>query len=202
MLKKLLMLCFAFMLSIGAAFATVDVNTADQAVLESVKGLGPVKSKAIIDERTKKGCRRPRESRQGPGCQVGDEFGAERPDDRRFIAAADWQARETHDHARRQRRAELDREILDGGHRRDLARGHHGADAGRDTRLGHGGIEEVEEGKRCCKCNECGKRICPVRRKQREVGQIEAQQERQGRPRCGCQSVTLRGPRRREVAFV
>ena len=55
MLKKLLMLCLAFMLSIGAAFAAVDVNTADQAALESVKGLGPVKSKAIIDERTKNG---------------------------------------------------------------------------------------------------------------------------------------------------
>lgn len=55
MLKKLLMLCLAFMMSIGAAFAAVDVNTADQAALESVKGLGPVKSKAIIDERTKNG---------------------------------------------------------------------------------------------------------------------------------------------------
>jgi competence ComEA-like helix-hairpin-helix protein len=55
MLKKLLMLCFAFMLSVGAAFAAVDVNTADQAALESVKGLGPVKSKAIVDERTKNG---------------------------------------------------------------------------------------------------------------------------------------------------
>ncbi|KND56615.1 Flagellar hook-length control protein FliK [Candidatus Paraburkholderia kirkii] len=55
MLKKLLMLCLAFMLSIGAAFAAVDVNTANQAALESVKGLGPVKSKAIVDERTKNG---------------------------------------------------------------------------------------------------------------------------------------------------
>jgi competence protein ComEA len=55
MLKKLLMLCLAFVLSMGAAFAAVDVNTADQAALESVKGLGPVKSKAIIDERTKNG---------------------------------------------------------------------------------------------------------------------------------------------------
>jgi competence protein ComEA len=55
MLKKLLMLCVALMLSVGAAFAAVDVNTADQAALEAVKGLGPVKSKAIIDERTKNG---------------------------------------------------------------------------------------------------------------------------------------------------
>jgi competence protein ComEA len=55
MLKKLLMLCLALALSIGATFAAVDVNTADQTSLEAVKGLGPVKSKAIIDERTKNG---------------------------------------------------------------------------------------------------------------------------------------------------
>ncbi len=55
MLKKLLMLCLAFMLSVGYAFAAVDVNTADQAALDSVKGLGPMKSKAIVDERTKNG---------------------------------------------------------------------------------------------------------------------------------------------------
>src|SRR5471030_2138814 len=55
MLKKLLMLCLALALSIGAAFAAVDVNTADQTSLEAAKGLGPVKSKAIIDERTKNG---------------------------------------------------------------------------------------------------------------------------------------------------
>jgi competence ComEA-like helix-hairpin-helix protein len=55
MLKKLLMLCVALMLSVGVAFAAVDVNTADQASLEAVKGLGPVKSKAIIDERTANG---------------------------------------------------------------------------------------------------------------------------------------------------
>jgi competence protein ComEA len=56
MLKKLLMLFVALSLSLTAAWAAaVEVNTADQAALESVKGLGPVKSKAIIDERTKNG---------------------------------------------------------------------------------------------------------------------------------------------------
>ncbi|RKU03162.1 competence protein ComE [Burkholderia sp. Nafp2/4-1b] len=56
MLKKLLMLFVALSLSLAAGFAAaVEVNTADQAALESVKGLGPVKSKAIIDERTKNG---------------------------------------------------------------------------------------------------------------------------------------------------
>ncbi|QVN18883.1 ComEA family DNA-binding protein [Burkholderia pyrrocinia] len=56
MLKKLLMLFVALSLSLAAGFAAaVEVNSADQAALESVKGLGPVKSKAIIDERTKNG---------------------------------------------------------------------------------------------------------------------------------------------------
>jgi competence protein ComEA len=55
MLKKLLMLCLVLALSMGVAFAAVDVNTADQTSLEAVKGLGPVKSKALIDERTKNG---------------------------------------------------------------------------------------------------------------------------------------------------
>jgi competence protein ComEA len=56
MLKKLLMLCVAFALSLSATFAVaVEVNTADQTALESVKGIGPVHAKAIIDERTKNG---------------------------------------------------------------------------------------------------------------------------------------------------
>ncbi|MGS0892216.1 ComEA family DNA-binding protein [Burkholderia stagnalis] len=56
MLKKLLMLFVALSLSFAAGLAAaVEVNSADQAALESVKGLGPVKSKAIIDERTKNG---------------------------------------------------------------------------------------------------------------------------------------------------
>ena len=56
MLKKLLMLCVALVLSFSASFAAaVEVNSADQAALESVKGIGPVHAKAIIDERTKNG---------------------------------------------------------------------------------------------------------------------------------------------------
>lgn len=56
MLKKLLMLCFALILSLSAGLAAaVEVNSADQAALESVKGIGPVHAKAIIDERTKNG---------------------------------------------------------------------------------------------------------------------------------------------------
>jgi competence protein ComEA len=56
MLKKLWMLCLALVLTLAAGLAAaVEVNTADQAALESVKGIGPVHAKAIIDERTKNG---------------------------------------------------------------------------------------------------------------------------------------------------
>jgi competence protein ComEA len=56
MLKKLLMLCVALALSLSAGFAAaVEVNSADQATLETVKGIGPVHAKAIVDERTKNG---------------------------------------------------------------------------------------------------------------------------------------------------
>jgi competence protein ComEA len=56
MLKKLFMLCVAVILSLSAGFAAaVEVNTADQAALESVKGIGPVHAKAILDERAKNG---------------------------------------------------------------------------------------------------------------------------------------------------
>ncbi|MGG1946963.1 helix-hairpin-helix domain-containing protein [Trinickia sp. NRRL B-1857] len=56
MLKKLVLLLAAFVLTMSVAFAaSVEVNTADQATLETLKGIGPVKSKAIVDERTKNG---------------------------------------------------------------------------------------------------------------------------------------------------
>ncbi|RDU97962.1 ComEA family DNA-binding protein [Trinickia dinghuensis] len=56
MLKKFVLLLALLVATLSTAFAgTVDVNTADQATLQSLKGIGPVKSKAIIDERTKNG---------------------------------------------------------------------------------------------------------------------------------------------------
>jgi competence protein ComEA len=56
MLKKLLMLFLALGLSLSAVLAAaVEVNSADEATLETVKGIGPVHAKAIIDERTKNG---------------------------------------------------------------------------------------------------------------------------------------------------
>jgi len=56
MLKKLLMLFVALGLSMSALIASaVEVNTADETTLESVKGIGPVHAKAILDERAKGG---------------------------------------------------------------------------------------------------------------------------------------------------
>ena len=55
MFKKILLAIATLIATMGFAFAQVDVNKADQAALDSVKGIGPVTSKAIIDERAKGG---------------------------------------------------------------------------------------------------------------------------------------------------
>lgn len=55
MFKKLLLALVTLMASIGFAFAEVDVNKADQAALDGIKGIGPATSKAIIDARSKGG---------------------------------------------------------------------------------------------------------------------------------------------------
>ncbi|MGN6083362.1 ComEA family DNA-binding protein [Trinickia sp.] len=56
MLRKLVLLLAALFVTMSTAFAgPVDVNTADQATLQTLKGIGPVKSKAIVDERTAHG---------------------------------------------------------------------------------------------------------------------------------------------------
>jgi competence protein ComEA len=55
MLKKIL-IAFSFILcSVTSAWAQVDVNKADLAALDGIKGLGPAKSQAILDARTKGG---------------------------------------------------------------------------------------------------------------------------------------------------
>jgi len=53
MIKKLMLAIAALVASTGFAFAQVDVNKADAAALDSVKGVGPSMSKAILDERSK-----------------------------------------------------------------------------------------------------------------------------------------------------
>jgi competence protein ComEA len=55
MIKKLMLAVATLVASMGFAFAQVDVNKADAAALDSVKGVGPATSKAIIAERTKGG---------------------------------------------------------------------------------------------------------------------------------------------------
>lgn len=55
MFKKLLFAVAALIATMGFAFAQVDVNKADQAALDGVKGIGPAISKTIIDERKKGG---------------------------------------------------------------------------------------------------------------------------------------------------
>jgi competence protein ComEA len=53
MIKKLMLAIATLVASTGFAFAQVDVNKADAAALDGVKGVGPSMSKAIIDERSK-----------------------------------------------------------------------------------------------------------------------------------------------------
>ncbi|HJV86546.1 MAG TPA: DUF655 domain-containing protein [Noviherbaspirillum sp.] len=55
MLKKLILAIVMLAATMGSAFAQVDVNKADQASLDSVKGIGPKMSKTILDERKKGG---------------------------------------------------------------------------------------------------------------------------------------------------
>jgi competence protein ComEA len=55
MLKKLLLSIAMLAATSGIAFAQVDVNKADQAALDGVKGIGPKMSKTILDERKKGG---------------------------------------------------------------------------------------------------------------------------------------------------
>ncbi|WP_332854703.1 ComEA family DNA-binding protein [Duganella sp. S19_KUP01_CR8] len=53
MFKKILLAVATLIVTMGFAFAQVDVNKADAAALDAVKGIGPVKSKAILEERKK-----------------------------------------------------------------------------------------------------------------------------------------------------
>ncbi|SHL18064.1 competence protein ComEA [Nitrosospira sp. Nsp11] len=51
-LTIVLVTLFAFT---GATYAAVNINTATQAELETLQGIGPAKAKAIIDHRKKNG---------------------------------------------------------------------------------------------------------------------------------------------------
>ncbi|MCP5244981.1 MAG: ComEA family DNA-binding protein [Burkholderiales bacterium] len=54
-MKKIIMLVVLLFAFTGSAFAVVNVNTATQAELEVLQGIGPAKAKAIIEYREKHG---------------------------------------------------------------------------------------------------------------------------------------------------
>jgi competence protein ComEA len=54
MIKKLLLAVLGWLLVV-ASVSALELNSASQAELDALKGIGPVKSKAIVDERTKNG---------------------------------------------------------------------------------------------------------------------------------------------------
>lgn len=55
MIKNLMLAVATLCATMGLAFAQVDVNKADTAALDGVKGVGPAMSKAILTEREKGG---------------------------------------------------------------------------------------------------------------------------------------------------
>lgn len=50
MIKKFLA-AFTLALSVASSFAAVDINNANSDALRGIKGIGPAKAKAILDER-------------------------------------------------------------------------------------------------------------------------------------------------------
>jgi competence protein ComEA len=50
MLRKI-MVTAAMLAAFGQAYAAVDINTANDAALRGIKGIGPAKAKAILEER-------------------------------------------------------------------------------------------------------------------------------------------------------
>ena len=55
MFKQFVFAVLTVLCAAGAAFAQVDVNKADQAALDGIKGIGPAMSKTILNERQKGG---------------------------------------------------------------------------------------------------------------------------------------------------
>jgi competence protein ComEA len=55
MLKKFFLLVAGVFFVTASAWAVVEINTADQAALDGIAGIGPATSKAILEERKKNG---------------------------------------------------------------------------------------------------------------------------------------------------
>ncbi len=53
--RKLLLIIVTLFVFSTSAFAVVNINTAGQAELETLQGIGPAKAKAIVDHRRKNG---------------------------------------------------------------------------------------------------------------------------------------------------
>ena len=54
-MKKMMFVTALFVFLTGSSLAAVNINTASQAELESLQGIGPAKAKAIIEHREKAG---------------------------------------------------------------------------------------------------------------------------------------------------
>ena len=54
-MKKLLYVLFAWFVAVQWAFAAVNINTATEAELDKLPGVGPAKAKAIVEDRKKNG---------------------------------------------------------------------------------------------------------------------------------------------------
>jgi competence ComEA-like helix-hairpin-helix protein len=54
-MNKIIAAIIGFFMAMSMAFAAVDLNSANEAELDAIKGIGPVKAKAIVDERKKNG---------------------------------------------------------------------------------------------------------------------------------------------------
>jgi competence protein ComEA len=55
MIKHILLAAACWLSLSGHAFASVDVNSADEAALNEVKGIGPAMARRIVEERGKQG---------------------------------------------------------------------------------------------------------------------------------------------------
>src|SRR5688500_19234627 len=54
-MKKLLLILVTLFAFTGSVYAAVNINTATQVELETLRGIGPAKAKAILDYRKNKG---------------------------------------------------------------------------------------------------------------------------------------------------
>ena len=76
MIKKLMLAMAALIATMSMAFAQVDVNKADSAALDSIKGVGPKMSAAILTERTKGGAFKDWKDLQSRVKGIGDKNAA------------------------------------------------------------------------------------------------------------------------------